>query len=124
LLHDYGLATDQPGWQDRLEKGRHAAAFHGGKYLNVPYGLRPDGSQGSLRDFTRDLGRILARYAARNPGVAEALKPLIEIAETGVPLAQQKARATRGYDQALGLPLPAAVNDDSSVRKAVAKAFG
>src|SRR5690606_17235958 len=106
LLQDYGLSTDQPGWQKRIVDGRQAAAFHGGHYLDVPFGIRPDGQTGTLRAFCRDLGVILDRYVARNPENALALAPIISISKTGVSLAQEKATYTRSYEQAVQQMLP------------------
>lgn len=101
LLADYGLLPDQDGWQDRLLAARRSAAHHGGKYLDVPFGTRPDGSAGNLKDFARDLGGILKAYVARNPELAGALAPVIEICDTGKPLAQIKSEQTRDYAHAL-----------------------
>ncbi|MDY0008116.1 MAG: hypothetical protein RBS08_00285 [Bdellovibrionales bacterium] len=101
LLADYGLLPDQDGWQERLKSARHNAAHHGGKFLDVDFGTRPDGSAGNLKDFARDLGHILKAYSQRNPEVAAALAPVIEICETGKPLAQIKSEQTRDYAHAV-----------------------
>lgn len=124
LLADYGLLPDQDGWQERLLVARHNAACHGGKFLDVPFGTRPDGSDGNLKDFARDLGQILKAYTARNPELAGALAPVIEICETGKPLAQIKSEQTRDYNHAVAQLLhanddaPAAAKPAASVRNA------
>lgn len=111
LLADYGLLPDQDGWQERLVAARHSAANHGGKFLDVPFGTRPDGSDGNLKDFARDLGQILKAYTARNPELSGALSPIIEICETGKPAAQIKSEQTRDYNHAVAQLLSA--NDDT-----------
>ena len=103
LLADYGLLPDQEGWDQRLKHARHNTAHHYGKYLDISYGTRPDGREGNLQELCKDLGKILQRYAARNPAHAEALAPVIAICETGQSLAQQKNDATRDYKQAVDL---------------------
>jgi hypothetical protein len=100
LLADYGLLTDQDGWQKRMTDARHAVAHHGGRYLDVPFGTRPDGTAGNLCAFCQSLGDILGQYAARNPDLANALAPVIRICETGLSQAEQKARQTKSYDHA------------------------
>lgn len=117
LLADYGLLPDQDGWQERLLAARRSAANHGGKYLDVPFGTRPDGRDGNLKDFARDLGQILQAYAARNPELAEALAPVIKICNTGKPLAQIKSEQTRDYAHAVSQLLRA--NDDTAQKPAV-----
>lgn len=103
LLADYGLLPDQDGWQQRLKLARYNVAHHRGKYLDVAYGTRPDGSDGNLKEFCRDLGKILSAYAARNPAHEKALAPVIAICETGVSLAQKTNNVTRDYAQANAL---------------------
>lgn len=100
LLADYGLTPDQDGWQQRVQDARHNAAFHGGKYLDVAFGVRPDGSAGNLKEFCRELGTLLELHAQRNPGIAPAIKPLTEICQTGLTQAEQKSQATKDYDHA------------------------
>jgi gamma-glutamylcysteine synthetase len=111
LLADYGLLPDQDSWQDRLKAARHSAAHHGGKFLDVPFGTRPDGTDGNLKDFARDLGKILKAYTARNPELAAALAPVITICETGKPQAQIKSEQTRNYTHAVAQLVTA--NDDA-----------
>lgn len=111
LLADYGLTPGQDGWQERLREARHNAAFHGGKYLDVEFGLRPDGAPGNLKDFSRELGVILQLHAQRTPEVKDALQPLIDIAQSGLTLAEQKARATKDYEHA-NRQLLAVANDN------------
>ncbi|MDP2204848.1 MAG: hypothetical protein Q8K65_00925 [Alphaproteobacteria bacterium] len=111
LLADYGLLPDQDGWQDRLKAARHSAAHHDGKFLDVPFGTRPDGSDGNLKDFARDLGGILKAYALRNPELAGALAPVIAICDTGKPQAQIKSEQTRDYTHAVAQLVTA--NDDA-----------
>lgn len=93
LLAEYGLTPGQDGWQARIVEARHNAAFHGGKYLDVAFGVKPDGSPGRLADFSCDLASVLGLYAQRNPALAEALQPLIHIAASGQTLAGEKALA-------------------------------
>ncbi|MEZ0262483.1 MAG: hypothetical protein ACAH80_15875 [Alphaproteobacteria bacterium] len=100
LLADYGLTPDQDGWQQRVQEARHNAAFHGGKYIDVAFGVRPDGSAGNLKDFCRELGTLLELYAQRNPGIAPAIKPLTDICQTGLTQAEQKSQATKDYEHA------------------------
>lgn len=101
LLADYGLLPDQDGWQERLKAARHNAAHHGGKFLDVPFGTRPDGRDGNLKDFARDLGVILKAYTLRHPALAEALAPVISICESGKPQAQITSEQTRDYQHAV-----------------------
>ncbi len=103
LLADYGLLPDQDGWAQRLKLARHNTAHHYGKYLDISYGTRPDGSEGNLKEFCRDLGQILKAYVARNPAHEDVLAPVISICESGQSLAQQKNDATRDYQQAIHL---------------------
>lgn len=119
LLADYGLSPDQDGWQARVVEARHAVAHHGGKFLDVKFGIRPDGSEGNLAEFSRDLGNILERYAARNPGLAEALSPLLEICRTGVSQAQITAGHTHSYEHA-NRQLLQASNDNGTASPAAA----
>lgn len=126
LLADYGLLPDQDGWQDRLIAGRAAVAHHGGCYLDVPYGTRPDGSVGNLKTFCRDLGTILESYAARHPAVAPALQPVLDICKSGVTVAEQKAQATRDYAHANDLLFAANENTPATTpaaKPAAAQAF-
>lgn len=111
LLSEYGLSPDQEGWQDRVKEARHNAAFHDGKYLDVAFGVKPDGNPGNLRDFCRELGGLLELHAQRNPGIAAALQPVTEICRTGLTLAEQKSLATRDYDHA-NRQLLAVANDN------------
>ena len=97
LLTEYGLSPDQDGWQERVKQARHNAAFHGGKFLDVDFGVKADGKAGNLRDFCRALGEVLQIHAAHNPGVAEALKEITGICKTGITLAERKSRATPDY---------------------------
>lgn len=115
LLADYGLLPDQEGWQDRLLAARRNAAHHGGKFLDVPFGTRPNGASGSLKDFSRDLGQILKAYAARNSALADALAPVIQICDTGKPLAQIKSEQTRNYAHAVAQL--AGANDDAPLQR-------
>ena len=112
LLADYGLTPGQDGWQERLKQARHNAAFHGGKYLDVAFGVRPDGAEGNLKEFSRELGNILQLHAQRNPDVKDALQPLIDITRSGLTIAEQKARATKSYEHA-NSQLLAVANDDT-----------
>ena len=121
LLQDYGLTPGQEGWQQRIVAARHAAAYHGGRYLDVPFGVHADGTSGNLKEFCRELGTILELHAQRNPGVAERLKPLTEICRTGATLAGQKAAQTRDYDQACRSSLTGAANDDQKPGKSAEK---
>jgi hypothetical protein len=100
LLADYGLSPDQDGWQQRVLDARHNAAFHGGKFIDVAFGQRPDGTAGNLKDFCRELGTLLELHAQRNPAIAPALQPLTEICRTGLTQAEQTSRATKDYDHA------------------------
>jgi gamma-glutamylcysteine synthetase len=101
LLMEYGFDPDSDGYAERLKKARHDAAFHGGKFLDVPFGVKPDGTEGSLKDFAQGLGQVLKLYARRHPETATALEAVIEVCETGVPLAQKIAEATPDYNAAL-----------------------
>ena len=100
LLAEYGLTPDQSGWQERIIAARHNASYHGGKYLDVPFGLRPDGRPGNLKDFSRELADILQLYVQRNPALKDALQPLIDIAKSGITQAELKSRATNSYAEA------------------------
>lgn len=100
LLAEYGLTPGQDGWQQRVVDARHNAAFHAGKYLDVPFGTRPDGTPGNLKAFSRELADILKLYAQRNPAVADAIQPVIAIAESGLTQAEQKSRTTLSYEHA------------------------
>jgi len=122
LLADYGLSPDQDGWQQRTLDARHNAAHHGGKYLDVAFGVRPDGTAGTLRDFAKDLGNVLERYAARNPQLADAVAPLLEICKTGISQAQQINAATRDYKHANSRLLQAS-NDNTTVATPASAAF-
>jgi hypothetical protein len=127
LLSQYGLTPDHEDWQQRALEARHAAAHHGGKFLDVPFGITAEGAPGSLKDFSRGLGNILARYAARNPGVAAALSPVIDICNSGVSQAQQKSDATRDYAHANSQLLQTA-NDNTAkqpqAKPKIRRAFG
>ena len=120
LLAEYGLSPDQDGWQERTVAARRNAAHHGGNYLNVAFGVKPDGTVGTLREFSQELGNILERYAARNPGIADAIAPLTEICRTGVSLAQAKAAVTKNYEHANQLLL--GINDNNKPLPAPAAA--
>jgi len=100
LLAEYGLTPDQEGWQERIVAARKNAAHHGGKYLDVAFGLRPDGKPGNLKDFSRELADILQLYAQRNPALKESLQPLIDVAKSGVTQPELKSRATKDYAEA------------------------
>ena len=112
LLTEYGLSPDQNGWQDRVQAARHNAAFHGGKFLDVDFGVKADGKPGTLRDFCRELGQLLEIHAQRNPGVAASLKDVTEICKTGLTLAEQKSRATPDYAFANRQLVASASNDN------------
>jgi len=100
LLAEYGLTPDQEGWQERIVSARHKAAYHDGKYLDVTFGIRPDGKPGNLKAFSRELADILQLYAQRNPALKESLQPLIDIARSGVSQAELKSRRTKDYAEA------------------------
>ncbi len=100
LLAEYGLTPDQEGWQERIVAARHNASYHGGKYLDVTFGIRANGKPGNLRDFSRDLADILQLYAQRNPAIQKELQPLIDIAKSGLSQAELKSRQTIDYADA------------------------
>lgn len=122
LLSEYGLTPDHEGWQQRILDARHNAAFHGGKFLDVDFGVKADGKPGNLKDFCRELGQILELHAQRNPGVAPALAGVIGISKTGLTLAEQKSRATPDY-AAANRALVAATNDNQPPIAAPLKRF-
>lgn len=122
LLADYGLVPGQDGWQQRIVEARHNAAAHGGKYLDVVFGQRPDGTAGNLAEFSKELAKVLEQYAARTPGVKDALQPVIDIAKSGLTLAERKSRATVDYAHA-NKQLVAATNDNVSTQ-GIAQARG
>jgi hypothetical protein len=115
LLAEYGLSPDQDGWQDHVRQARHNAAFHGGKFLDVDFGVKADGKPGNLAAFCRELGDILTLHAQRNPGVASALKDVTDICHTGLTQAEQKSRATPDYEFANRQLLAAATNDNQQL---------
>jgi hypothetical protein len=119
LLADYGLLPDQDGWQQRLQLGRYNVAHHRGKYLDVAYGTKPDGTDGNLKEFCRDLGTILKAYVARNPAHAASLAPVIDICETGLTVAEKKARAAPTYAAANALLFSANQNDPQATTPAL-----
>ena len=82
----------------------------------MPFGQRPDGTPGTLKEFCRDLGDILALYAQRNPQLAEATAPLIEVCKTGITQAETKAKATKDYRQANALLLGAFATSNDNMK--------
>lgn len=95
LLLAYGMTPDCEDFRDNLIASRHAAAHHGGAYMNVRYG------RGRLDAFCRELAAVLLLAAERQPDAAAPLHPLIEIARTGQSLAKAAAAATPDYAAAL-----------------------
>lgn len=95
LLLDYGIAPGLPDFAEKITAARAAMADHGGKFLDVPFG------NGTLKDFCRDLGKILEAHAARNPEVAPYIAKITDICASGTPIAEQKAKATPDYAAAV-----------------------
>lgn len=106
LLLSYGVHHTQEGWQKKITAARHAVGHHGGKYLDVPFGQRPDGKSGTLHDFCRDLGEILQLYVARHPALDKSLQPVISICKTGISQAEEKAHTARQKGGKICPPTP------------------
>lgn len=112
LLLQYGIAPDLPDWKDKVLAARHAAANHGGKYLDVPFG------NGTLKAFCRELGVILGLHAQKEPQSARFIAPLREICDTGLSVAEKNARAATSYDQANKLLFSGNADNDNTMRSA------
>ncbi|MDD9900334.1 MAG: hypothetical protein OXT65_05095 [Alphaproteobacteria bacterium] len=108
LLYEYGFAPDNPDYGTRVREACGAIANHNGKYLDVPFGVKPDGTKGTLKNFAKDLGDILQLYAQRHPEAGKALAGTIEVCKTGLNKAEQAART-----EAAAKP----VNDNTLRRK-------
>lgn len=105
LLETYGIVAGSDAWKDQVLAARHAVAEHGGKFLDVPFG------NGTLKNFCRDLGKVLELYVAKNPSLGANFAPLLEICANGVTQAQAKAQATPNL-QAAQNQLLQGVNDN------------
>ncbi len=92
LLADYGFSGAPKDYAPLLQQARQAAVYHGGKYADVAFGRRADGSEGRMTDFARSLGEILGEAVKQHPAhVQHALSPILKRCKSGISRAQELA---------------------------------
>lgn len=92
LLAGYGLGGAPRDYAPLLQESRQAAVYHDGKYMDVAFGRRRDGTAGSMLEFSRDLGFILQEAVSTRPtNMQVALAPLLKRCASGVSRAQELA---------------------------------
>jgi hypothetical protein len=92
LLADFGFAGQPRDYANRLLQARRDAIYHGGRYMDVPFGRHASGRAGRMLSFAAELGGILGQ-AVRGESeiVREAMAPLLERCASGVSPAQKLA---------------------------------
>ncbi len=84
LLEDFGFGAFPEDAEDLHRDAMRTALYHGGRFMDIPFGMTSNGSPGSMRDFARELFPIIKEVIRRiDPTQLGRLQPLGLICKTG-----------------------------------------
>ncbi len=84
LLKDYGFTGNPKADAPLLLSARKAAVEHGGKFMDVPFGIDPVTRQPlSLRDFAADVAGLMSAHYANDKTVGPEVAKLCDVLLTG-----------------------------------------
>lgn len=126
LLKEYGITGNPPKDASILLAGRKAAVEHGGKFMDVNFGVDPDtGKPRSLREFAADVAGLISSHYANDKTVAPDVAKLCDLLLTGECDAKAYAAKYKSLDDVTAAlqksqPLAANTNRPQPGRKHVA----